>query len=888
VSLLRAFVAHEAITQFRSTRFRVLGGVYVLASCAPAIVVFLMARRAPYLIGSATYAQLIDLAQPLFTTLFAGLVSVDAISREREEGSFAVVSLAPLSASGYLLRRWIAVVAMILPLTIVPRLAGAALAAVQTKQVPMLAAFAGGWALKVLPVLLIVSAIALALGTINGSTILSIIVALLLATAGLDFVNDIAAHWHRRFEGPSALVAFNPNVVQRLSWSLRGYYSPILPTEAAYPLAAGMRRALWENALIAAFAFLLLAVSMIFLRRTRRDLRPWRPKPDHQLRSLIRLANRIRSEYSPDGSIGTAEWLMLGCGLLVLAGTFAVLEGRIRRFERFGAERYAAYTESRPLPMTPDVVPLAARLRGSLSRDGRVQSHSQLTLRNNGTSPVSHLGFSLSPLVRLTSLQASRGRARVARLWRRVGIDLDPPLDSGESRTLTFDVDGTPGDVDIPLPWSGGIVTKWRRYVHAEKSFDLTDLSQSAIVHDIDEAHIALGAEDLMLVPRYTAWVVDKDTDLFARESIEPPAALDLVLTQPFAAAADSCGHLAIGGQALVSRCSMTLASYGIAGGPLATSSIGPGISLAYIPAHASLARVHGPALAGAVTRAEQAWSGLSLTRPIAYVEAATSADEARTPWEWREMHTVRGSGRLQLVPENLFTRFAAIDEGAAAVSLIVNALRARRTVVAAEADFFRIFYHLTVTRRVRSGENVRAVVPAIGNPPLRAALLSPNGDGRIPFVTATIEARAGAAHVVEGINDFAAAGPRPGTARELLAAIGRRAGLDLSRTYDDYFVDAKVPRLTFEGVTFRRNGASWDVRGTLYNEGTGQAFCPIALRTAGASLFQTLRIDSGERVAFTFTTPAEPHTLQLDPDRVCYREAYVGAVESVDYKGES
>ena len=105
---------------------------------------------------------------------------------------------------------------------------------------------------------------------------------------------------------------------------------------------------------------------------------------------------------------------------------------------------------------------------------------------------------------------------------------------------------------------------------------------------------------------------------------------------------------------------------------------------------------------------------------------------------------------------------------------------------------------------------------------------------------------------------------------------------------YDDYVAGNKAPRLTLTDVTFRRAGGNWEIRGALHNDGTGEAFCTIALRTANGSLQQTLRVDSGDRVPFVFTTTAMPHTLQLDPNRVCYREAFVGAVESIDYRGAS
>jgi hypothetical protein len=710
----------------------------------------------------------------------------------------------------------------------------------------------------------------------------------MLLTGGLEIANDVFAWWHLHFDGAGALMAVDLRVLTEVKWSLAGFYVPLLPTEAAYPLAATIDGMLPRVALLFGLAAALLGIATLYLRRTRRDLRPWRPRPDHPLRSFIGVINRLRDTYSPDGSIGAAEWASAALGLAILGTTIAFLVGRVRAFERLGAERYAAYTQTEPLPMTADVVPLVARVRATLSSDGHLRAHGELTLRNSGAHAVTHLGFALNPLVDIRGLHTSAGRLHLVRVWQRIGIDVDPPLNAGESRRLSFDLDGTPGDVSIPIPWSGDWRSKWHRYVAATQSIDLTDLSRSTIIRNVDEARVALEASDFLPVPRYTPWRIDEETARFAEESVQPAAEIELVLAQPFATVADSCGHLAARGARLESRCTMALASYRVAGGPLAVTTIAPGILLAYIPAQESLVPVQGPALAAAVGRVEQAWSGLTLARPIVYVENPTDLRQRpATMFEWRALRDIGGSGTLQLIPESVFIRYRGIDEGVAAGALIVNALRTRRMVVPGEASFFLNFYRATASRRVGAHRRDTAVVPAT-NVPTRVPLLSAEGNPRLDFVIYALEARAGAQHVVEGINDFAASGPRPGTARELFAAIARRAGIDLTRMYDDYVAGDKAPRLTLVDVTFRRAGENWEIRGALHNDGSGEAFCAIALRTANGSLQQTLRVDSGERVPFVFTTTAMPHTLQLDPNRVCYREAFVGAVESVDYRGAS
>ena len=84
------------------------------------------------------------------------------------------------------------------------------------------------------------------------------------------------------------------------------------------------------------------------------------------------------------------------------------------------------------------------------------------------------------------------------------------------------------------------------------------------------------------------------------------------------------------------------------------------------------------------------------------------------------------------------------------------------------------------------------------------------------------------------------------------------------------------------------RAGAGWEARGTLRNEGTGESFCPVVLRTEHGTIRRVIRIDSAQAVPFVIPSQHVPRTLQLDPDKVCYRNARIGVVDSVEYRGAS
>ena len=155
----------------------------------------------------------------------------------------------------------------------------------------------------------------------------------------------------------------------------------------------------------------------------------------------------------------------------------------------------------------------------------------------------------------------------------------------------------------------------------------------------------------------------------------------------------------------------------------------------------------------------------------------------------------------------------------------------------------------------------------------------------RLERVLADIDYRIGTDRLVAGVEDFLAAGPEAGTAKELLDAIGRRGGIDLDSYYENYFVGNALPKLTLAGVTFTRVADGWEARGSLKNEAGGEVLCPIVLRTAGGAVRTSLRVGAQSSTPFALRTQQEPRTLQLDPEKVVYRHAAVGVIESVDFK---
>jgi hypothetical protein len=405
-----------------------------------------------------------------------------------------------------------------------------------------------------------------------------------------------------------------------------------------------------------------------------------------------------------------------------------------------------------------------------------------------------------------------------------------------------------------------------------------------------------LRGSDLAPVLRYTPWVMqpDEQGDGFMPETIMPAAALEVRLVHPYAMAVDACGVVAGRGE-IASRCATALASYVIFGGPFTrvASAAGSGYTstLAYIPAHERLARAHAQSLASSIRLAAEAWPRLAMPPQIVFVERPTELGQRNWYFEfqpWRTVEQIGSRGALFFVPETVFTTTKPINASVFAASIIAGTLRAKRRVASDQTGFFSRFYTAAAVGRLGM-RKATAVEPGVGGVPDTSPLLEADyRPGRMAKVLVAIEYRVGASHFVEGINDFIEAGERPGTARELVDAIGRRAGVDLARTYDDYFAGRALPQLTLDGVQFHRAGGRWEITGAVRNNGTGEAFVPVAVRTSHGSLWQTIRVGDGGRTPFAFSTDGEPHSVQLDPDRVCYRHAAVGLVENVEFRGES
>jgi hypothetical protein len=863
MTIFRAFLAHEWLTQVRAVRFRLAAVAYAALAAAPAVVVKIVAARADYVIGPASYAGALMLFQPLLTTLFAGALAIDAITREREESSFAVVSLAPLSAAGYVLHRWLAIVVLAAPVTMLPQLAGAALAVHAQRSPAGLMPFVWTWLLQVLPVLLAVSAAMLALGTITGRPILAILGFAAALPIGLGVLQDVLVRMHRKLDGPGRFFSFDERAIQELVWTVRGYWSLPVVTESGWPVEAAFD-AMVPGALMACAASIaLLGIAPAFLRRTKRDIRPWRIREDHPLRTFLRALNRVREEYALDAGRQRADVLLFLAAIAIAAASFTALLARESRFQQLAAQRYASEVRE-PAPMSESLVVRTVRIEGTLGRE--VRTRTTLVIENRGDRPQSHLAFTLHPALVLECGDPRR-RFRITRNWDRVSISADPAIEPDTQQVLICTASGTPDTVNFSLMGAGPFKNLYARYLRATTTVELSDLSRSTIVPAASRDRMLLAASDITLVPRYAT-------------PNTPPATIETNLRTTLMAA-DSCGST---GRELRNRCTLPLASYTVTAARLRAMPLTSTTTLLHLAPHETFARTHAPALTEALALAERTWPGVIDTRGV-FVERPTKSGE-RVPWRADEIE-IRSTGALHLVPETLFIRHEPIPPGTIAASMVSSALLGRRSVAAKEQWFFTSFYEEAARARLAGQSRDATVTRQSSTEPLLRLGNALQAQARLRAVFAELEYRVGADRLAAGISDFVAMHGE-GNGRQLLDAIAKRANVDLDRFYRDYFDGESLPQLSFENVTFVRTSGGWEARGTLRNEGTGEVFCPVVLRTEHGAIKRVLRVDSAQSVPFVIPTQYAPRVLQLDPDRVCYRVSRIGLTESVEFRGAS
>ena len=924
-SLSAAFLRHELRIERRSLRFRAFATGYVLLGCVPATAAHLRREHLDYVIGSATYASVTFAYLPLLSALLAALLSMDGISRERATGAWTTVTLSGMTNAGYLLRRYLALAATIVPLTALPLLFAAGLAAADAGSLAAVAPgpFVWPWLLHVLPLSVAVSALALALGTIGGGAVGTFLLALLVLGIVPAVGNEVLNRFRLRLDTPFSWLDVVP--ARYTTIFMIGSFQdkadrwtrlfPLPATEAGYDAGTAAEQSLAEGLLLGAAAAAALGTAVIFLRRTRPDVKPRSIRPDHPLRNFLVSLARLFEQLTPDPKPAPADLRVLALALALGAGAVGLQIGRSVEYERIAERRYRAEKGGAPAPTAVAVVPETWRIEGGFDRSGRVALSVFGTLKNGGPKPEGHLAFSLNPGLDLVEVSAESGRVSSRRTWDRLALKVDPPIPPGGRRELRFHLAGRPGETKCNLlPWLGRDLASYSRSYEKNRNalfaHDRMDLSRSYRLPAVTGLRISLDAASLSPVPRYAPWTPAPDGSV-PGEVYFPAADLDLSLDVPGGLlAADSCGGLVdpverkgrVG--RLVSRCRMSLPELAVRGGRqrLLSDAGNGGVAVAVFPAHRAAGELHLGSFAGSSQRMEEAWPGAGgasggdgLGRLILlewpnegvhqrnYLTLPTS--RYRDPFEsW-----ISVLGSLAFLDEADLIATEPLPPERLAAEIVATRLSRRRRFAPEESLFFRQLLRTLVLERLGLGSPSGAVVGPVSlqrMPDLRTPAVHPMNYGywfdRFPALIAALGRRAGAEALRLSVEELLAPTPEhartPATFAELAAILRRRSERDVEPMIRDFFLAGKLPEPVLEGVEFLPTAVGWRVSGRVRNLGDGESLCRVVLTTELGPVETAVRAGTGESAPFVLSTAHRPQGVFLDPDQDCHRLVRLGA----------
>ncbi len=908
MKLLLAMVRYELKLQLRSARFRIAAIGYA-AACAlpPGLLYFELRHRADEALGGASYLAQTLQVQPYMTAIMVALVAGNRSSAEALRENWSVLAASPMSNLGFVVRRWLALLTITVPLSLVPLLTAliAALAAGHESLDP--AAWLGSWGLRILPLTVVTTAYWLAWVTVTGTEIAALITTFVGFPLLVSAANQFLLRYRLTFAGYLEWFGYRDLFYGIAYLAGKNRYHPgLAATEAPYDLAAAAAWMLPRGAFTAALAALGLGIAAAFARRTRRDLRP-RPVPEnHQLRTFLRQLNRQRELYAPDGGLGLAERLAMVAGVVVFGLCLTLGIGRQLHFHDLAAERYRAEIEGDFEPLPAEVKAVSWSVRGEIDGAGRVDLEAVSRFHNHGPKPVDALAFSLNPDLEIARLHASR-QVEAVRAWDRLQLRLDPPLAGGESLDLELDLTGVPGTIDF----SYGRRRAWIAFAanhevmqKARFPREVADLSRSWQRRAASPRRVVLRAMDLGPVPRYTPWTLtrpgestdDSDESVFGRvvpsETARAMVDLELDLAAPpewFLA--DTCGQASRidqGRARLQGACHTSLTELRVAGGRLiaiesgGSGGTGGNVTFAALPPHREVVERQLGSLARVAALSDRAWPGMPGLNGLAAIEWPAEFHvrlrHQMGAWNDREPELI---GRLLLIPERRLLDTEPLTPEGLVAQLLSRDLLERRQLAEDQDVFFRHFFRALMIRRMGLDGDGGATVS--GKPWVRTMLQAPILTAsprqgiiwrrRLPAVLAEIESRAGGDTFYAAIESFlAAGGEEPGTLEELLAEIETRSGISLERTYEDHFLGDAQPILELMDVRSQRLDEGWRVEGKVHNRGTGQAVCPVIVKTEIHELQLTVTVDSESSSPFATRALSRPHTVLLDPNRTCYR----------------
>ncbi|MFL6237031.1 MAG: ABC transporter permease [Thermoanaerobaculia bacterium] len=898
--LTAAFAAHELRTQGRSLRFRVVAALYAVLGAGPAALCWARREQTLSVIGSSTYAAETFQILPVLTAVAAFLLSLDAITREQDEGAWSTVSLAGMSSAGYLLRRWFSLQALLLPLTALPVAAAAALAmAANGPENLYPAAFGIPWLLHLVPIALTFSALAVAAGTIAGGAINAFLLAAFVLFFLPPLIDALAGPWRIRLGSPLGWLdmGYLPRSLGRAFGDTQhdtflSLPFPLAVSELPFDPGPVAGQILARAAVPVALAALLLGLAARYLRRTRPDVRPWRIRRDHPLRTFLLLLARLRERYTPDPRPARTDLLILGALLLLAAGVSALAIGRVRYFEALGRARFEAERSQTPAPTPGDLLPGRWRVEGRLGPGRSVDLTVASEMRNLGPAPRGHLAFTLNPSLGIAGTSAGEGTLRLSRTWDRLAVELDPPIPPGGRREIRFHLTGAPAEVRIS-PQIFEYPPFHKRFGdHLRPRFfrELLELNTSVEAPALSARRIRLVAADLSPIPRYQPWKLDEDLNLL-EESFTPQANVAVSLAGPRGVLlADSCGDTARSGR-LAGGCRIPLAELAVMGGRYVTlPSTETGTTVAVYPAHARVGELHLGFFNGSVRKAEEAWPGLEGLQRIAVIEWSGNrifdpdpiGTAMATRWRGPNDLAFTTLGNLVLLSEgDLILRNKVLKPESFLAEVVAAQLIRRRALAPKDSVFFRFLLRNLALQRLGLGPDSGAAVMGLKPGQGGAIRVPPPEDfygtiywhSRFPALLVGLRHLMGEEKLRQAVEELLSQNvQQPCTREELVEVLARHGGADAARFLAENLVKGGLAEPVLEGVELRQTADGWHATGKVHNRGDAEALCKVVLTTDLGPVSAMVRAEGEKDGAFDLHTTRRPQAVLLDPDRECHR----------------
>jgi hypothetical protein len=907
-SIFFTFLAHECRIQLRSLKFQLLSVLYVILNSTLPIYVVINKKVMEFEFGPGAFAFLTSSTLPITTAFLAFVISVDGISRERDEGSYATLSTIPISNATYFLLRYFAILVTLLPLTLLPILFNVGIAMLYGLPFLIHDKFIALWVLLIVPIVVSFAAAGIGIGTFSGGLMPSFFI-LVLFISGIY----ITGNWVLNIYGraiPSLHDVFIPMDPNTLYLDLKNPVNRGMVLAGISDGVIDYRLALrsWWTVLLPLFTvtLLLIAPGMIYLRRSQSDIRPWSVSPTNPIRNFLNALNKWRQYYSPDPDLKNSEKifaLLIFISPLALVWIFFVKDAELRSLAKV---RYETERSDGSPVTSPNILPVSYDIDGTISSTRQIDLRTKLKIRNAGTSNEDSFSFMLNPFLSVTSVFANSKSISFTHKWDRLCFKLPEPLLAGQEIQIEFTYKGAPETFNFPVPQydiNDEPIPFLKGFRMVDSNSSIVDFSKTRIESSISSRRIFLKNEGLVPILRYTKWDPNEKGEVLA-EKTKSFFNYKLHLTFPKGIlAADSSGNLSHsmkGYSVLNSETVRPVTDVTVVGGPfMQIKSTLPVGAFFIFPEHQLI--FHN------AKDTFREWANLTESETLAQQNPVSHAVLIEWPPEQlpvvpfvQDVPLERKSivdafceteGKILLLyEERPTTSNEHLPQFFFASSTLAAHTAQYRLVKPSEIDFFRRwffwYYFMRFTRdRTRSSivddqnriEFLKQISLFDSEETYRYNL-----HFKTQRILLYLQMLIGERALHDGMREFLKNRDSLGDSQQMFNTIGRFAGKDLSLFYSDFVAGKALPKIDLADASSEKDRDGWLVRFSVKNQGAGHVECPVEIQSASGTSQVIAVIGPKETRSLSALVDSKPLKIFLDPDNKVVRAQPIGTIRAL------